>query len=342
MTETEKLGETSKTRDYTDIKLSDVDAKKAFAAAQKIVSEIDNVIVGKHRAVTLTVTALLAGTHVLIEDVPGVGKTSLAAALAGAAGLDFRRAQFTPDITPSDITGFNIYSRSSESFDFVNGLVMTNVLLADEINRASPKTQSALLEAMSEGKVTVDGKTYVIPEPFFVIATQNPAGFVGTYPLPESQLDRFGIKLSMGYPTLEEEIRIVESKGTNKAKTAVKTVSSPAVINFLRSLCADVHIDSEIYRYIVSLVSATREHPHTELGAGPRASLALKQLCQAYAFMNERNYVIPEDVASLFGYAVAHRIVLTREAVARKITAESVVENILSNTPIPYKGRRRS
>lgn len=330
----------SKTRDYSNIRLEDVDVSKAYAAAAKIVSEIESVIIGKHREVTLLVTALLAGAHVLIEDVPGVGKTTLAAALAGAAGLEFRRAQFTPDITASDITGFNIYNRSRESFEFTPGLVMTNVLLADEINRASPKTQSALLEAMEEGKVTVDGKTYPIPEPFFVIATQNPSGFVGTYPLPEAQLDRFGMRLSMGYPTLDEEIRIVESRRGKDPKSSIKPVCSASVVSFLRALTADVRIDAQIYRYIVTLVAATREHPSVSLGASPRASLTLKRLCQAYAFMNGRGYVIPEDVAALFKVSAAHRIILSREAKLQRVTPESVIDRILASTPVPYKGMR--
>ncbi len=341
MTDTEVRENSAKSGDFSGIKLSDVDAEKAFAAAAKIVSEIDNVIIGKHREVLLTVTALLAGVHVLIEDVPGVGKTTLATALAAAAGLDFRRAQFTPDVTPSDITGFNIYNRSCERFEFSSGLVMTNVLLADEINRASPKTQSALLEAMSDGKVTVDGKTYDIPDPFLVVATQNPAGFVGTYPLPESQLDRFGIRLSMGYPSLEEEITIVENETVKGSQSKIAAVSSPAIVRFLGALCSDVHIDPQICRYIVTLTSATRSHHSVELGASPRASVALTKLCRAYAFMNRRNYVIPEDVADLFEAAVAHRLVLTREAKARKITPESVIADILKSAPIPYKGRHR-
>ena len=209
-TEKETRAEPRQTPRFTSVRFDDVDAEKAYAAASRLTSEIEKVIVGKHREVLLLITAMLAGGHVLIEDVPGVGKTTLAAALAKAAGLDFRRAQFTPDVTASDITGFNIYNRREENFEFTPGLVMTNILLADEINRASPKTQSALLEAMEEGRVTVDGKTYILPDPFMVIATQNPSGFVGTYPLPEAQLDRFSMKLSMGYPTPDEEMRIVE------------------------------------------------------------------------------------------------------------------------------------
>lgn len=323
-------------------KLSDIDPAKAYAAAKKLTERIEAVIIGKSREVKLLVTALLAGTHALIEDVPGVGKTTLAAALAAAAGLNFRRAQFTPDITASDITGYNIYSRSTEKFEFTNGLVMTNVLLADEINRASPKTQSALLEAMEEGRVTVDGKTYDIPKPFMVIATQNPSGFVGTHPLPEAQLDRFGIRLSMGYPSLDEEISIVENHSSSSEKEAIAPVISANLVNFLRELVTDVKIDSEICRYIVTLCRETRTHSAVSLGASPRASIVIKRLAQAYAFMNGRAYVIPEDVCDVFGPATAHRLILSRDAVMRGVTSDSVIDEILSRTEIPYKGKHTS
>lgn len=306
---------------FKRVTFDDVDAQKAYSAAGRLTAEIEKVIVGKHREVLLLVTALLAGGHVLIEDVPGVGKTTLAAALAKAAGLDFRRAQFTPDVTASDITGFNIYNRKTESFDFTSGLVMTNVLLADEINRASPKTQSALLEAMQECRVTVDGKTYQLPEPFMVIATQNPSGFVGTYPLPEAQLDRFSLKLSMGYPTLDEEVKIVESRGESSPLDDVRPVIGVNLVRFLRSLTADVHIDTALNKYLVSLVAATRTHPSVALGASPRASLAIKRLSQAYAFMHSRSYVVPEDIADIFKVAATHRLLLTQEAKLSGMTA---------------------
>ncbi|MCI8387542.1 MAG: MoxR family ATPase [Clostridiales bacterium] len=325
-------------RDFTGVSFADVDAAKAYSAAARLVEEIEKVIVGKHYEVLLLVTALLAGGHVLIEDVPGVGKTTLAATLARAAGLDFRRAQFTPDVTASDITGFNIYNRRNESFEFTPGLVMTNILLADEINRASPKTQSALLEAMEEGRVTVDGKTYDISEPFMVIATQNPSGFVGTYPLPEAQLDRFSLKLSMGYPTLEEEIKIVENRREVSPIESVKPVVGVPLVRFLRSLTADVHIDRNLYKYLVSLISATRTHPSVALGASPRASLALKRLCQAYAFMHSRNYVIPEDIADIFRVSVGHRLMLRQDAKLSGITCDKVLDDILHSVQIPFKG----
>ena len=339
-TEKETRAELRQTPRFTSVRFDDVDAEKAYAAASRLTSEIEKVIVGKHREVLLLITAMLAGGHVLIEDVPGVGKTTLAAALAKAAGLDFRRAQFTPDVTASDITGFNIYNRREENFEFTPGLVMTNILLADEINRASPKTQSALLEAMEEGRVTVDGKTYILPDPFMVIATQNPSGFVGTYPLPEAQLDRFSMKLSMGYPTPDEEMRIVEERTAADPLDAVSPVAGAKLISFLRALTTDVRIDRSLYKYLVLLVSATREHRSVSLGASPRASLALKRLSQAYAFMHGRNYVVPEDISDIFRAAIGHRIILKQEAQLGGVTCAAVLEDVLKSVPVPFKGER--
>ena len=339
-TEKETRAEPRQTPRFTSVRFDDVDAEKAYAAASRLTSEIEKVIVGKHREVLLMITAMLAGGNVLIEDVPGVGKTTLAAALAKAAGLDFRRAQFTPDVTASDITGFNIYNRREENFEFTPGLVMTNILLADEINRASPKTQSALLEAMEEGRVTVDGKTYILPDPFMVIATQNPSGFVGTYPLPEAQLDRFSMKLSMGYPTPDEEMRIVEERTAADPLDAVSPVAGAKLISFLRALTTDVRIDRSLYKYLVLLVSATREHRSVSLGASPRASLALKRLSQAYAFMHGRNYVVPEDISDIFRAAIGHRIILKQEAQLSGVTCAAVLEDVLKSVPVPFKGER--
>ena len=322
------------------IRLSDIDAGKALSAAVHLVDEVEKVIVGKRGEIMLLITALLAGGHVLIEDVPGVGKTTLAATLARAAGLDFRRAQFTPDVTASDITGFNIYNRSSEGFEFTQGLVMTNVLLADEINRASPKTQSALLEAMEESRVTVDGKTYALPNPFMVIATQNPSGFVGTYPLPEAQLDRFSMKLSMGYPSPDDELSIVEGRTDADPLKSVVPVSSAKMIRLLRALTADVRVDRNLCRYIVLLVRATREHRSVALGASPRASIALKRLSQAYAFMHGRTFVVPSDVAEIFHPVIAHRLILKQEAQLGGATRETVLDDVLRSVTVPYNGER--
>lgn len=310
------------------------------AMAQALVAEIEKVVIGKRHEIIMLVTALLAGGHVLIEDVPGVGKTTLAAALAAAAGLKFKRAQFTPDVMASDITGFNIYNRQTENFEFREGLVMTNILLADEINRASPKTQSSLLESMEEAKVTVDGTTYQIPDPFFVIATQNPTGFVGTYPLPEAQLDRFTVKISIGYPTAEEEINIIRARKYENPLDKVTAQSDADQIRVLKEAAADVHMDDAIYDYIVRLVAATRRHGALSLGASPRASLALTRMAQAYALMHNRTYVIPEDVNAIFVNTIAHRVMLKQEAKLQRITAEQILRDILRAADVPFVGKR--
>ena len=310
--------------------------KKMIAAAD----EVEKVVVGKRTEVLYLLTAMLAGAHVLIEDVPGTGKTTLASTLARVTGLDFKRAQFTPDVMASDITGFHIYNRQKENFEFREGLVMCNLLLADEINRASPKTQSALLEAMEEGKVTVDGNTMDIPDPFMVIATQNPAGYVGTYPLPEAQLDRFALKLSMGYPAPSEEINIIKArKGENPLKN-VKAVLTRDELRAIRDMVTTVHIDDELYQYIVTLITATRKHPSLALGASPRASVALVHLAQAYAFLRGRDYVLPDDIAGLFRAAIAHRLMLRQEAKLAHQTTQDVLTEILRTTEVPYKGKR--
>lgn len=312
----------------------------AYEASKKLVEEIEKVVVGKHNEVVLLVTALLSGTHVLIEDYPGVGKTTLASAIAKAAGLQFKRAQFTPDVMASDITGFNMYNRKTEEFEFHEGLAMTNIMLADEINRASPKTQSALLEAMEEHHVTVDGVTYPLPEPFMVIATQNPSGFVGTYPLPEAQLDRFAIKLSMGYPSVKEEINIISDRRISDPASKIQTVTNAALLENIRKEVQRVHVDDAIYEYIVTLVSATRNNEYLAVGASPRGSLALMKMSQAYAFMKCRDYVLPEDVALLYRKVIAHRVTLRQEARLNRISVYDVLEQILRATDAPYLGKK--
>jgi MoxR-like ATPase len=262
----------------------------------------------------------------------------LAAAPSRVLGLSFNRAQFTPDLMASDITGFNLYNRQKEAFEFREGLVMCNLLLADEINRASPKTQSALLEAMEEGRVTVDGVTYAMPTPFMVVATQNPTGYVGTYPLPEAQLDRFAFKIRMGYPTPEEEIGILRAR---RGADPMETLSECVTADELRAAqaeVAEVRVDEQLYRYIVSLVSATRSHKALALGASPRASVALLHLCQAYAYLRGRNYVIPDDVAALYIPAVAHRVTLTQESKLAPLSVRDVLTEILHATEVPYLG----
>ena len=310
--------------------------EEAYAVYRAIVSEVDSVVIGKHYEVVLLTAAMLAGGHVLIEDVPGVGKTTLAAALARAAGLTFNRAQFTPDVMASDITGFNIYNRKTESFEMREGLVMCNLLLADEINRASPKTQSSLLEAMEEGRVTVDGVTYDIPDPFCVVATQNPSGYVGTYPLPEAQLDRFMLKLSMGYPTLDEEISIIDSRSRRNPLDDVKVVGSVEQIHEMQRIVRDVRVDPKIYRYIVNLVAATRTHGSVSLGASPRASVAMMKLAQAFAFTRSRDYVLPDDVSAIFSNVVGHRLILKQEARLNRVAASDILTEIRRSVEVPY------
>lgn len=315
-------------------------AERANRLIQDLIAEVEKVVIGKHTEIVMLVTAMLAGGHVLIEDVPGVGKTTLAAALSKAAGLQFNRAQFTPDVMASDITGFNIYNRQKEEFEFKSGLVMTNILLADEINRASPKTQSALLEAMEEGAVTVDGTTYKMPQPFMVIATQNPTGYIGTYPLPEAQLDRFVLRLSMGYPNLSEEMTLISARKTVNPLTLVSPVTSAESLSELRRMVSEVKVSAEIAKFIVTLVGETRKSDKVTLGASPRASLALMKLSQAYAFIRGRDYVLAEDVSALYAPCVAHRIMLSQEARLEKKSAADVLAEIARGVEVPYRSAR--
>lgn len=319
---------------------SEFDFKSAHERTIAAIDEVEKVIVGKRPEIVQLFTALLSGSHVLIEDVPGTGKTTLAAAMAKVTGLSFNRAQFTPDVMASDITGFNIYNRQKEQFEFRQGLVMCNLLLADEVNRASPKTQSALLEAMEEGRVTVDGVTYDIPDPFMVIATQNPTGYVGTYPLPEAQLDRFALKLSMGYPSADEEVDILMARRGVNPLDSVEARLSVDEVRELRRFVAGIRIDEQLYRYIVTLITATRKNPKLALGASPRASVALMRLAQAYAFIRGRDYVLPDDIGSLFRTAVAHRLMLRQEAKLANQSADDVLNEILRTTDVPYHGKR--
>lgn len=316
------------------------DAAAYHDKIENVISEVEKVIVGKRTEIIMILIALLSDSHILIEDVPGTGKTTLAAAIARVTGLEFRRAQFTPDVMASDITGFNIYNRQKEEFEFRRGLVMCNLLLADEINRASPKTQSALLEAMEENKVTVDGVTYDIPDPFMVIATQNPTGYVGTYPLPEAQLDRFAMKISMGYPNPEEEKSILMARRGVNPLDQVKNVISAEELRAIRDGVAQIRIDEELYGYIVRLVSATRKHPSLNLGASPRASVALMRLSQAYAFIRGRDYVLPDDVAAIFRHSIAHRLMVRQDAKLKGTSAEDILGEILRTTDVPYKGKK--
>ena len=314
--------------------------KMLHAKLENVIAEVEKVVVGKRREIELLLCAMLSGGHVLIEDVPGVGKTTLAAALARSCGLDFRRAQFTPDVMASDVTGFNMYNRSSEKFEFREGLVMTNIMLADEINRASPKTQSSLLEAMEENAVTVDGVTYKLASPFFVIATQNPSGYVGTYPLPEAQLDRFSIRTSMGYPGEEEELSIITARRTENPIDNVRPAATKDEIGAMIAEVAGIKLDPEVAKYIVALVRETRRSEKIALGASPRASLALMKVSQAYAFVHGRDFVMPEDVSAVYLPVVAHRLTLSKEARMNAEKPESVLRELLQSVKVPFRADR--
>lgn len=304
---------------------------------QKLSGEISKVIKGKGEAVQLILTALLAQGHVLIEDVPGVGKTTLAMALGKATGLSFRREQFTPDVMASDITGFTMFNREENRFEYRSGLVMTNILLADEINRTSPKTQSALLEAMEEKRVTVDGVVHQLPEPFIVIATQNSQGYVGTFPLPEAQLDRFMIKISMGYPTVEEETGILLDRLGENPANEVRPVMNAEQLSACIAEVQQVNFAESLCRYVAELSAATRSHGGVELGVSPRASLAIMQASRAYAYLDGRDYVVPEDIVRLMIPVFSHRIVLRQEMKMRRMDVTTVLQDAVSAVTPPVR-----
>lgn len=300
---------------------------------QQVADEVEKVIVGKRDVITMLLIALLSEGHVLIEDVPGTGKTTLATALGKATGLMSRRAQFTPDVMASDLTGFNMFNKETNRFEYRHGLVMTNILLADEINRATPKTQSALLEAMEEKNVTVDGVTHKLPDPFMVIATQNELGYVGTFPLPEAQLDRFMMKISVGYPTAEQEINMIASRQTSNPLDLIIPVCTKEEIKEAIETVKQINIEPSVYRYIVEIVGATRNHASVQLGASPRASLALMRTAQSYAFLNSRAYVIPEDVLRMTPYVLPHRLRLSRDT---RVQHMDVLREIVKTVKPPF------
>ena len=304
---------------------------------KRLSGEISKVIKGKEEAVQLILTALLAQGHVLIEDVPGVGKTTLAMALGRTTGLSFRRAQFTPDVMASDITGFTMFNREENRFEYRAGLVMTNILLADEINRTSPKTQSALLEAMEEKRVTVDGAVHELPSPFIVIATQNSQGYVGTFPLPEAQLDRFMLRISLGYPTVQEETGILMDRlGRNPVNDVEPVMTAEQLQDCIREV-QQVQVADSLCRYIAELSAATRAHGGVELGVSPRASLAIMQAGRAFAFLEGRDYVVPEDIVRLMIPVFSHRIVLRQEMKLRRMDVTAVLQDAVSSVTPPVR-----
>ena len=303
----------------------------------KIINNVERVIIGKRTVVELTVVALLADGHVLLEDVPGVGKTMMVRALAKSVGADFKRIQFTPDLLPSDVTGVSIYNPKEMEFQFKPGPLMGNIILADEINRTSPKTQSALLEAMEEASLTIDGVTYQLEKPFFVMATQNPIEYEGTYPLPEAQLDRFLLKLKMGYPNLDEEIEILNRVQRRAPIKELEPVIEKEELRELQQAVKEVHVDEVIKRYIVDLANETRNHESVYLGVSPRGSIALMKAAQAYAYMKDRDFVLPDDIQFLASSVFAHRIVLKAEAKFTSVSTTEIVDRIIEFVPVPVQ-----
>ncbi|MBC8535343.1 AAA family ATPase [Feifania hominis] len=300
-----------------------------------VVAEVKKAVVGKDTVLEKVLLAVLAGGHVLLEDIPGVGKTTMALAFSRALGLRYSRVQFTPDVMPSDITGFSVFNRETGHMDYQPGAVFCNLFLADELNRATSRTQSALLEAMEEGQVTVDGKTHPIPQPFLVIATQNPTGASGTQLLPDSQMDRFMLRLSIGYPAPEDELELLRRSGTSRPLDQVKQVLGESQLCALKQAVGRVHICDEVLAYVIRLVCATRSHPLILQGASPRATLALATVSRARALSCGRDYVIPEDVASLFEDAVAHRLLLSPEPGQARADSSAPVREILRSVKPP-------
>lgn len=303
--------------------------------AMRIIDEVGKVVIGKRAIIIKVLTAILAKGHILLEDNPGVGKTTLAMAFAKTMDLVHHRLQFTPDVMPTDVCGYHIINKDGDGYLYKPGAVMCNLFLADEINRTSPKTQSALLEVMEEGKVTVDAVTREVPKPFVVIATQNPIGSIGTQMLPESQMDRFMVKLSMGYPDMKSEIGIMkERQNSNPLDYVVKVVNHEDILT-MQNVVEEVFIHDSIYEYIALLVRQTRENPLIEMGVSPRGSIALMNMVKATAFLNHRDYVIPADVQQNFKDVAAHRIILKPKARINNVTVENILDDILRNTKPP-------
>ena len=303
--------------------------------ADRICDNVEKVIIGKRREVQITLLALLCEGHLLIEDVPGVGKTMLARAISRSIGCEFRRIQFTPDMLPSDVTGVSVFNQKTMEFEFRPGPLMTQIVLTDEINRATPKTQSALLEAMEEHQVTVDGVTYPLESPFLVLATQNPIEYEGTFPLPEAQLDRFMMRITLGYPQPDDEMRILDSQRQQHPIGALEQVISAAELVAAQRAVTEVYVDDLIKEYIVTLSNATRKHADIYLGVSPRGSLALYKTSRARAAVQSRDYVIPDDVKEMAEPTLAHRLIVSPSARIKNVDPRAVLSEILDSTPVP-------
>ncbi|MCA9852621.1 MAG: MoxR family ATPase [Dehalococcoidia bacterium] len=303
--------------------------------AERIVTNVQQVIIGKERELQLAITALMCGGHMLIEDVPGVGKTMLARALAASTGLKFSRIQFTPDLLPTDVSGVSIYNQKNADFEFREGPIFAQIVLADEINRATPKTQSALLEAMEERQTTVDGVTRRLPAPFLVMATQNPIEYEGTYPLPEAQLDRFLIRIHLGYPSPTDEVLVLDSQQISHPVESIQQVTDQNEILQLQQAVKEIYVDPLIKNYIVALANATREHESAYLGASPRGSLALFRTSQAKALLDGRDFVTPDDVKDLALVTLGHRVIMSPGAKVKGATVADVISACLNRVPVP-------
>lgn len=313
-----------------------MEINKASAIGREVIAEVERAVVGKREVLEMILAAVLAGGHVLLEDFPGLGKTLIARSFASAFGLDFKRIQFTPDLLPGDITGGYILDRARNKFELRPGPIFANILLADEINRASPKTQSALLEAMQEGQVTLEGESLPLPDPFIVLATQNPIEYEGTFPLPEAQLDRFMIKLSVGYPSVEEEKEILQRRRQRKQdELKLRVVLKPKQILEMRAALENVHVDSDLENYISNLVHATRKDRRVAVGASPRGSLAFLKMARAYAAISGREYVLPDDIKRFAVPVLSHRILLQPEYWMSPQVNGDVIRDVVSQTPVP-------
>ncbi len=313
----------------------DLSINEVKSFSENLSSNLEKVIVGKHAVIENVIITLLGQGHLLIDDVPGVGKTMLAKSLAKSLGCSFNRIQFTPDMLPSDVTGVSIFNQNTREFEFRPGPILSQIVLADEINRATPKTQSALLEAMEERQVTVDGKTFIIPKPFIVLATQNPIEYEGTFPLPEAQLDRFMMKIKIGYPGLTEEIQILELQKIQHPIETLSVIATESEIKNVQDLIKTVYVSNPVKKYIVELTRATREHTDVYLGVSPRGSLNLYRAGQAKAAIQGRDFVLPDDIKNLAKFVMGHRMVVQPAARLRNLSSDQIISEVLNSIPVP-------